>query len=639
MVTEPKDILKRVTSSDTDIQRDGVRCLKNEIIGNPTRKQCFIQLGAVPKIVRILSQSQDQCLAVQAAAALGSFAYGNELGVDAIVKSGGISHLLKTLLSENLKLVEAGLRSLKMIFQEAAPSPREAVFVSPAFDRLVSFLDWTELSFMEDALSVLSKCCKTKQHQELLLEAGILPRMMKLLFSQKSTNQPTAISGLAKMSHGNEAVCSYLAKRDDVIKILMRFCRTGVPQVQLESATVLVNIITSSTSVLKSTSFDEELASILVSLLDDCDQVPGIIADLISSTKSVQLPLRSEGFFRRLMEMTSDVTRSLTGRTGAIKAVGMLYKFHSDCKLYIGSSPGIFQLLNHLESELIEIRLAALYALEAIVSKSEELETPDGDQYTRTPPIPYSTDSEIRLKELGCVAAWLFYIDHPDLLKKAQNEALSFLLRYAQHPEPAVQFKAIWSISNFIPLTEEITDLIMSELPWSVLSELTRDLSQQVQQVGLRWLRGLCERDNLISSVIYWSNGELLPLVSKKLDIHEFHSLEVLKLAMDVAVAIACSDVEHQTAFMGSEIPPRLLDCLEKCDSDIVRQRAVDCVIKLTYKDVLPCLGEDGDHADVRKMYLLELGFEETLRKLIEDELSDGLKVKVNEALSYLERR
>lgn len=78
--------------------------------------------------------------------------------------------------------------------------------------------------------------------------------------------------------------------------------------------------------------------------------------------------------------------------------------------------------------------------------------------------------------------------------------------------------------------------------------------------------------------------------------------IEVLKLAMDVAVAIACSDIEHQNAMMGSEIPPRLLDCLEKCESDIVRERAADCVIKLTYKDVLPCLGEDGEHADVRKM-------------------------------------
>lgn len=78
----------------------------------------------------------------------------------------------------------------------------------------------------------------------------------------------------------------------------------------------------------------------------------------------------------------------------------------------------------------------------------------------------------------------------------------------------------------------------------------------------------------------------------------------VLKLAMDVAVAIACSDVEHQNAMMGSEIPPRLLDCLETCESDIVRERAADCVIKLTYKDVLPCLGEDGEHADNRKMVL-----------------------------------
>ena len=86
MVTEPKDVLTQLASSDAEVQCHAVRCLKNEIIGNLSRKQCFIGLGAVPRIVRILAYPQEQRLAVQAAAALGSFAYQNEEGVVAIVE-------------------------------------------------------------------------------------------------------------------------------------------------------------------------------------------------------------------------------------------------------------------------------------------------------------------------------------------------------------------------------------------------------------------------------------------------------------------------------------------------------------------------------------------------------------------------
>lgn len=38
------------------------------------------------------------------------------------------------------------------------------IFVHPAFDRLVAFLDIKEKSFAEDALIIFAKCCQTRQH-------------------------------------------------------------------------------------------------------------------------------------------------------------------------------------------------------------------------------------------------------------------------------------------------------------------------------------------------------------------------------------------------------------------------------------------------------------------------------------------
>lgn len=73
-------------------------------------------------------------------------------------------------------------------------------------------------------------------------------------------------------------------------------------------------------------------------------------------------------------------------------------------------------------------------------------------------------------------------------------------------------------------------------------------------------------------------------------------------LALTIAAAVANSEVEHQTAVMGSGVPPRLLGCLEEHCAEGIKLAAVACVINLTYRDVLPGGGEDYRSADSRAM-------------------------------------
>ena len=99
MAPQSRDLIRQLSASatnDADSKLRAVRNLKNEIIGSQNKKQCYLELGAVPKIVQLLASQQEKKLTVQAAATLGSFAYGNDAGVTAVVERSITSSNLHT---------------------------------------------------------------------------------------------------------------------------------------------------------------------------------------------------------------------------------------------------------------------------------------------------------------------------------------------------------------------------------------------------------------------------------------------------------------------------------------------------------------------------------------------------------------
>lgn len=95
-------ILHRLTSSDCEIKLKAIREVKNQIIGNRTKKLSYIKLGAVPALAAALAQADadsasGSTLIVQSAAALGSFACGVDAGVRAVLDAGAFPHLIRLL--------------------------------------------------------------------------------------------------------------------------------------------------------------------------------------------------------------------------------------------------------------------------------------------------------------------------------------------------------------------------------------------------------------------------------------------------------------------------------------------------------------------------------------------------------------
>lgn len=103
----PETLIETLTlakhkSTDTSSLAKVLREIKNQIIGNKTKKLLYLKLGAVPKIVAVLASAAeggggDAAVIVQAAASIGSFACGVEDGVRAVIDAGAVPLLTQIL--------------------------------------------------------------------------------------------------------------------------------------------------------------------------------------------------------------------------------------------------------------------------------------------------------------------------------------------------------------------------------------------------------------------------------------------------------------------------------------------------------------------------------------------------------------
>ena len=112
----PGDLLERLQAPEPSGRLKAVRSIRDQIIGNRSRKLAYLKLGAVDRLIELLSDPEAESLIrINCAATVGSLAYGIEDGLRAVVASGGVAHLIRLLSSVDERVVEASVRALKMV--------------------------------------------------------------------------------------------------------------------------------------------------------------------------------------------------------------------------------------------------------------------------------------------------------------------------------------------------------------------------------------------------------------------------------------------------------------------------------------------------------------------------------------------
>eukprot|EP00955_Chlamydomonas_euryale_P073652 361808-Chlamydomonas_euryale.AAC.4 len=78
----------------------------------------FLSAGALPLVLGLLTREADTELLVQSAVTLGSLSYGTPVGLQALLAESGISVLVTMLQHDDLKVVQAAIRALKLVYSQ-----------------------------------------------------------------------------------------------------------------------------------------------------------------------------------------------------------------------------------------------------------------------------------------------------------------------------------------------------------------------------------------------------------------------------------------------------------------------------------------------------------------------------------------
>ncbi|ORY08135.1 ARM repeat-containing protein [Basidiobolus meristosporus CBS 931.73] len=135
--------VSQLSTTDKAERIKALRFIKNSIIGNKTKKDLYINLDILPRLIEIIvnnDHTTDPQSKIQAVVILGSLAYGYEENVCTLIEAGVIPPLLNCLsLRNELKLVEAAARALKALFNSPR-APKQHIFETGHIIEFVSLL-------------------------------------------------------------------------------------------------------------------------------------------------------------------------------------------------------------------------------------------------------------------------------------------------------------------------------------------------------------------------------------------------------------------------------------------------------------------------------------------------------------------
>eukprot|EP00899_Mesostigma_viride_P029667 jgi/Mesvir1/9886/Mv22416-RA.1 len=685
----PQDLVERLLSVDVDTRLKALRDVKNQIIGNKTKKLCFIKLGAVPRIVQILAHGTDSDSLVQSAAALGSFACGIDDGVRAVLDSGVLPHLLRTLTSGDSKVVEAGARSLKMIYQSAL-APRSHMFEGGTMPLILHLLSDANENVAEVAASVIARCCETREQQLAVANAGGVAGLLRLLLTGSPRMKEAALDALASMTRDNRDVSEQLVETEGAVEQLKRISKDASPRRRLLACMAIAHVASCATDRTVACLPSNELVSILptvVKLLDEDrsiqEEAPCVLAHLVETNEDLQrcavdadAVLKLSKFLTMERSLMSSLAAASSSSSAApataagagpgagslapvtprfldntLMALAALCKTREGARKQLIDSKAFPAIVAAIEDPNAGVRAAACRCIASLSRSVKVLRTSFADAKVseRLAPLLLSHlhDSCLRVQEAASRAICNVVLEFCPLRETLLRAgALAQLVALTQSMERSLRLNAVWALKNllFFPVPE-LRKAVIKELTFPSLFLLFDDPEEEIQENALTLLRNLLDgKLDDIDRVLAYENGAVLRLLHSKLT--SSTNLDIYLQALYCVSNVAAGSEQHREAIMASDVAsllPRFLTFWNYADvekSRHIRLAAVWCTLNLAYKQPYvdkPAEEERRMMAAVaaRAAKLLGLGVNLPLQQLKDDPCYD-LRVKAEQAMAVL---
>ncbi|PIA48490.1 hypothetical protein AQUCO_01400820v1 [Aquilegia coerulea] len=496
-------LISLLRSESKEVKLKALREVKNQIIGNRTKKLSYIKLGAVPKILEILSSSDDSesLILIQSAATIGSFACGVDVGVKAVLDSGAFPHLIRLLSHLDDKVVDAGARSLKMIYQSKL-APKYEFHKAENMAFLLSLLNSENENVTELGASIITHSCETTAEQKALCEAGALSRLLILL--KGSLNQREAsLDSLAAMTENNsEVIAKFVGLNSGrALNSLTELMKDRYPRTRLLASVCLIVIDHTSPNYLQDIGIKTKLIMILIELLEEPgrvgDEVPFALANLIADKEDLQ-QIAFEGILLAIAELCSRL---------------------ENCRARFMSMQALNLVTNALTHDCAEVRTAACICMRSVTRSVKNLSAGHYlDDMIVTPLVHLLHDQCTSVQVAALKTISNIVVDFTN--RKSvfiQCGGLKDLVLLSKSMDSTLRLNSVWALRNLMFLAESSNkERIVSEITASTLTSLVCDPEPFIQEQALALVRNLVDGGISCIEHVFVEGGIIINAVGRQ---------------------------------------------------------------------------------------------------------------------------
>ncbi|KAG8389000.1 hypothetical protein BUALT_Bualt02G0183900 [Buddleja alternifolia] len=607
----PEDLIGRLNSTHTpyEAKLKALRDLKNQIIGNRTKKQVFLKLGAVPSVVSILSaaSSEDSAqggggdnrefrdsMLIQSAAAIGSFACGLDAGVKAVLDAGAFSLLFSLISHLNEKVADAGARSLKLIYQSKL-APKYDFLQEKNMEFLLYLLNSKNENVSGLAASIITHSCQTTVEQLALSEAGVIKRLVSLLGGSLIQRDASLESLAAVVKENSEVASKFMGPENGrALNVVIELMKDKYPRTRLLACMCLICTRNTSSSYLRDSGIQNKLVLVLLELLDDPGQVgdeaPFVLSSLITEKEDMQKIAFDENVVDKLCEHLRAGTFQAKRLQGLFLALGDLCSKLECCRDRVIELQVLNFVTEALAHDSAEVRGAACTCLKNVSRSVKKLSA--GQFMNEAVAVPLvqllcDTSTSVQVAALGAISNVVVdFMPHKSLF--IQCGGVKQLVQLSKSMESAIRVNAVWALKNLTFLVNnKCKDEIFSELTSTTLISLLSDPEASVQEQAFALIRNLVDGSLYSIEYVFGEDGLLLHAIGKQL--RSTSQIDVQIQVMYTLSNVASGNECHKEAVMNQLLPQAgndtetlLIKFLQSTDSRL-RTATIWALINLTF--------------------------------------------------------
>ncbi|MQM16565.1 hypothetical protein Taro_049522 [Colocasia esculenta] len=585
-----------------------LREVKNQIIGNKTKKLTYLHLGAVPKVVSILVSALDSgdgstaaSLVVQSAAALGSFACGVDAGVQAVLDAGAVTHLTRLLSSPDEKVVDAGARSLRMIFQSKL-SPKYDYLQENNMKFLLLLLNSENENVTDLAASIITHSCESSTEQKILCDAGVLERLVTLLEGSLCQRDSSLDSIAAIIRNNSESVSRFVGiDNGKALSCIVELMKDRYPRTRLLACVCLIVIGHASSFYVQEPEIKTKLILILTELLEESgrpgDEAPFALVSLIANKEDLHKQALSVNVVEKLCSFLCQAHIDGKRLQGVLLVLAELCSNLEKCRDQFMSSKVLNVVADALKHDCPNVRIAACTCLTSISRSVKDLLQNLFAGYLAKesiviPLVLLLQDSSSDVQVAALKAICNIVVDF--MARKTiflQSGCVKQLVQLSKSMDCTLRLNAVWALRNMMFHADKIgKEGILSELTESMLASLICDSEPHVQEQALALVRNLVDGCTDSIERMFVEDGMILNAVARQVRLTSVP--EVCIQGMFVLGNVAAGNDAHKEAVMTYFLPPKkdeissafITRFLQSTDS-LLQTAVIWCIVNLTYPD------------------------------------------------------